>query len=466
MKKCLILLSLLLTFGLSAQQMTSYPDVSFDSGTSIPRGCSPPAFYYLTTTSKLYVCTTTTSASAGTFKPNDLSETVAAGWTYNGTTSTAAGNVAVGNTFLNTLTSNQQVFGTTPNLTTVNWSAPLGAVTVTMPNVTGTVCLTSTCPGTVTSVGWTGGIVTVATGTTTPAFTIAGTSGGIPYFSSASTWASTAALTQYGVIVGGGTGSAPTAIAADTVTTHALFATAGAPAFRALALTDLPSGTVQGTGTLNVIPKWSNTTGGLTDSDVTDDGTTVTVKRNTTFANPIASTGFMLVTITPGAVQTSASTTLANGGSETIAGKLNIAGTSLNSALLSVGNVSATNYNGSYYIFGTGSPQTNTGLIRVGILAETNEAVNPSALSISVTGAASNTGRMFLLQTGTEGVDNTGNIILQPFGGAVCIGQYAACTNPLTVSGTASMTTAIITGSSFTFNSKTCTIISTVVTCT
>lgn len=75
---------------------------------------------------------------------------------------------------------------------------------------------TSGGSGTVTSVGWTGGIVSIATATSTPAFTIAGTSGGIPYFSSASTWASSAALTQYGVVYGGGAGAAPVATAAGT----------------------------------------------------------------------------------------------------------------------------------------------------------------------------------------------------------------------------------------------------------
>lgn len=63
--------------------------------------------------------------------------------------------------------------------------------------------------GTVTSVGFTGGLVSVATATTTPAFTVAGTSGGIPYFSSASTWASSAALAAGGVVLGGGAGTTP-----------------------------------------------------------------------------------------------------------------------------------------------------------------------------------------------------------------------------------------------------------------
>ncbi len=48
--------------------------------------------------------------------------------------------------------------------------------------------------GTVTSVSFTGGLISVATATTTPALTVAGTSGGVPYFSSASTWATSAAL--------------------------------------------------------------------------------------------------------------------------------------------------------------------------------------------------------------------------------------------------------------------------------
>lgn len=63
--------------------------------------------------------------------------------------------------------------------------------------------------GTVTSVGFTGGLISVANPTTTPAFTVAGTSGGVPYFSSASTWASSAALTVNVLVKGGGAGAAP-----------------------------------------------------------------------------------------------------------------------------------------------------------------------------------------------------------------------------------------------------------------
>ena len=70
-----------------------------------------------------------------------------------------------------------------------------------------------------------------------------GISGGIPYFSDFYTQSSSAALTQYGVVLGGGVAGAPTSTAADTTTTHALFATAGAPAFRAIVAGDLPAPT-------------------------------------------------------------------------------------------------------------------------------------------------------------------------------------------------------------------------------
>jgi hypothetical protein len=69
--------------------------------------------------------------------------------------------------------------------------------------------------GTVSSVAqsFTGGLISVAgspiTTSGTLALTVAGTSGGVPYFSSGTTWASSAALTQYGIVYGGGAGAAP-----------------------------------------------------------------------------------------------------------------------------------------------------------------------------------------------------------------------------------------------------------------
>lgn len=60
---------------------------------------------------------------------------------------------------------------------------------------------------------FTGGLISVAgspiTSSGTFALTVAGTSGGIPYFSSGTTWATSAALVATGVVIGGGAGAAP-----------------------------------------------------------------------------------------------------------------------------------------------------------------------------------------------------------------------------------------------------------------
>jgi hypothetical protein len=81
--------------------------------------------------------------------------------------------------------------------------------------------------GTVTSVAqsFTGGLISVAgspiTGAGTLALTVAGTSGGVPYFSSGTTWATSAALAANALVVGGGAGQPPA-----TVTTGANVLTA------------------------------------------------------------------------------------------------------------------------------------------------------------------------------------------------------------------------------------------------
>jgi hypothetical protein len=85
----------------------------------------------------------------------------------------------------------------------------------------------------------------VPTGTVTSVATTSPITGGT--FTTSGTIAcatcvtSTAALTNNAVVIGGG-GQASSTISADTTTTHALFATAGAPAFRAIATGDLPTG--------------------------------------------------------------------------------------------------------------------------------------------------------------------------------------------------------------------------------
>ena len=187
-------------------------------------------------------------------------------------------------------------------------------------------CNTTIPTGTVTSVGWTGGIVSVATATSTPAFTIAGTSGGIPYFNSGTTWASSAALTHYGVVYGGGGAGAPVSTAADTTTTHALFATATAPAFRAIATTDIPTLNQNTTGTSGGVTGTEGTGNSLVLANATSG--TITIQATTgalgavTLTAP-ATTGTIALTSQLPAAQVAAN--LASSGSTGVTGQLPIA---------------------------------------------------------------------------------------------------------------------------------------------
>jgi len=118
--------------------------------------------------------------------------------------------------------------------------------------------------GTVTSVGqtFTGGLISVAgspvTTSGTLALTVAGTSGGIPYFSGASTWASSAALASNALMVGGGAGAAPATVTTGTGVVAALgvnTGSAGAFVVNGGALGTPSSGTVTnltGTASINI----------------------------------------------------------------------------------------------------------------------------------------------------------------------------------------------------------------------
>lgn len=97
-----------------------------------------------------------------------------------------------------------------PTSTTVPACANDGTHALVYVNGSGFACATiSAGTGTVTSVSFTGGIVSVATATTTPALAVAGTSGGVVCFTSGSTWASSAALASGALLTGGGAGVCP-----------------------------------------------------------------------------------------------------------------------------------------------------------------------------------------------------------------------------------------------------------------
>ena len=84
--------------------------------------------------------------------------------------------------------------------------------------------------GTVTSVGTSTSLFSVSNPTTTPSLDVSGTSGGIPYFSTGTTLASSAALDAGALIVGGGAGTAPTVLANSSVPNGGELRLATAPA--------------------------------------------------------------------------------------------------------------------------------------------------------------------------------------------------------------------------------------------
>lgn len=178
---------------------------------------------------------------------------------------TVAGTLAVANggTGQTTYTNGELLIGNTTGNTLTKATLTAGSG-ITITNGTGTITIAASGGGTVTSVAqsFTGGIISVAgspiTTSGTLALTIAGTSGGIPYFSSASTWATSAALTANAIVIGGGAGASPSTTTTGTGVVTALgvnTGSAGAFVVNGGALGTPSSGTVTnltGTASINI----------------------------------------------------------------------------------------------------------------------------------------------------------------------------------------------------------------------
>jgi hypothetical protein len=188
--------------------------------------------------------------------------------------------------------------------------------------------------GSVTSVAqsFTGGLISVAgspiTTSGTLALTVAGTSGGVPYFSSASTWATSAAFAASSLVLGGGAGAAPATTTTGTGVVTALgvnTGTAGAFVVNGGALGTPSSGTVTNlTGTASI-----NINGTVNKVTITAPATAATLTiadgKTLTASNTLALAGTDSTTMTfPATSATIARTDAANtfAGTQTFSGNV------------------------------------------------------------------------------------------------------------------------------------------------
>ena len=208
----------------------------------------------------------------------------------------------------------------TPSSTTYlrgdgTWTTPAGVGTATVTSV---------------AQSFTGGLISVAgspiTNSGTLALTVAGTSGGIPYFSSGTTWASSAALTASALMVGGGAGAAPSTITTGTGVATALGVNVGsAGAFVTFngALGTPSSGTVTnltGTASINI-----NGTVGATTANT---GAFTTLSASSI----VSGTGFSTYLASPPAI---GGTTAAAGSFTTLSASSTVSGTGFSTYLAS-----------------------------------------------------------------------------------------------------------------------------------
>ena len=311
----------------------------------------------------------------------------------------------------------------------------------------GTPTWTTPTTGTVTSVGqtFTGGLISVTgspvTGSGTLALTVAGTSGGVPYFSSASTWASSAALAANALVIGGGAGVAPATTTTGTGVVTALgtnVGTAGAFVVNGGALGTPSSGTVTnltGTASINI----NGTVGATTPTT----GVFTTVVANTSAgvgAIAPAGTNFYNVKNITGATVANANYTFATIQSDVTSqarGYLTNLGTAATAFTLS----SLTHFYAFQGTIGAGSAVTQ----QIGFLSESNliGATNNYGFFANNTAAVTAGKTAF-------GFFSTVNIAT---GGGTAFGFYAAGTAPNVFVGTVNIDSWPVAGTNF-YNAK------------
>jgi microcystin-dependent protein len=177
--------------------------------------------------------------------------------------------------------------------------------------------------GSVTSVAqsFTGGLISVSgspiTTSGTLALTVAGTSGGVPYFTTASTWATSAALAANALVIGGGAGAAPATTTTGTGVVTALGVNTGSAG--AVVLFNGALGTPSsGTATnLTGLPLTTGVTGTLA---AANGGTGITAVGAS--GNVLTSNGTAWTSATPASAGVPAGTILEYGGTSAPTGYL------------------------------------------------------------------------------------------------------------------------------------------------
>jgi hypothetical protein len=214
-------------------------------------------------------------------------------------TGNVTGNASTATALLNPRTIYGNSFDGTANLTQVitstyggtgngftKFNGPAGAEkTFTLPDANATILTSNTA-------------VTVGQGGTG---LTAGISGGIPYYSSTSAMTSSALLTQYGLMIGGGAGAAPTTIAVGTNNTVLHGNTGGAPSFGQIATADISNNAVT-YGKMQAVTANRLLGSGLAGTAVAEitlgsglSFTGTTLNATNSFANPSASIGLAVV---------------------------------------------------------------------------------------------------------------------------------------------------------------------------
>ena len=314
----------------------------------------------------------------------------------------------------------------------------------------------TTYAGTVTSVAqsFTGGLISVSgspvTTSGTLALTVAGTSGGIPYFSSASTWASSAVLAASALMIGGGAGVAPSTTTTGTGVVTALgvnVGTAGAFVVNGGALGTPASGTLTNCSGLpgsgvsgNISGNAANVTGVVALANGGSGQTTAQAAMNA-FAGAVTSgsylrgngTNVVMSTIQAADVPTLNQNTTGSAGSVTNAVTFNnggagaASGTTYNGSAAqtisynTIGAAPATTYTSTYVPYGQGSTTLNQAsnftfdgtthaapVMKATQGFHTNPQTNPSSYTVPASTNAMTAGP-FTVATGTTITVSTGS---------------------------------------------------------